>query len=625
MEQITVNTKTKINDISPLLYGVFFEDINYGGDGGLYAELVANRSFEYYDRDNIADLRKMCWEPLIGTTFTVCADKPLNSIHKNYACISGNSGCGIRNTGFCKEGFFAGNTKFNFSCYVMSESDVKIAASVTDRRGKRYGKTEFVCESRSWQRYEAEIETEGFCKNAYLTISLPEGGEAALEFVSLFPQDTFKGRKNGMRRDIAQMIADIKPKFMRFPGGCIVEGRSFGNMYNWKDTIGKIEERRTNWNRWQTEEYKNAGFDASDYFQSYGIGFFEYFQFCEDIGAVPIPVVNCGMTCQWHEALLVGTDELTPFIQDVLDLIEFANGAEKSKWGSKRAEMGHPEPFNLEYIGIGNEQWGSEYFERYELFQKAIAKKYPNIKLITSAGWKDRGWEFDTAYEWMSKNKDKAYAVDEHFYKEPEWFLNNINRYDNYDRSLPKVFIGEWASHVSTNFMDKKNNWYAAVTEAAFLTGVEKNADYVVMSCYAPLLAKVFHQQWQPNLIWFDNEKAYGTPSYYVQKLFSEHMGKYAVESVSEDTDLKVAASMSGNKLILKIVNVSDKIKYAAIKPDTEILGECNITEIKAEPNDENTIKEPFKVFPTERTGGKMFEIAPYSVIIAEWKTGVNS
>lgn len=624
MKSITINTKKQSKKISPLLYGIFFEDINYGGDGGLYAELIANRSFEYYDRDNITDKHKMCWESLIGTDFEIRTYRPINDIHTHYAHIVGKSKSGIRNTSYGGEGFASDiNKTFIFSCYARADENTKLSAVIEDRKGKIFGKIEFDCADKEWHKYEFEIITNEKCKNAYLSIILPNGGEADLEFISLFPKETFKGRKNGMRKDIAEMIADMKPKFMRFPGGCIVEGRSYDNMYNWKDTIGSVEKRKTNWNRWQMEEYRNLGYNADDYFQSYGIGFFEYFQFCEDIGAKPIPVVNCGMTCQWHEALLIDTDKLEPFIQDVFDLIEFANGDENSEWGKKRIEMGHKEPFNLEYIGIGNEQWGKEYFERYEIFEKCITEKYPDIKLITSAGWKNRGWEYDLAYDWLSQNKDKAYAVDEHFYKEPEWFLDNINRYDDYDRRLPKVFIGEWAAHLDADkgspIKDRKNNWYAALCEAAFLTGIENNADHVVMTCYAPLLAKENHNQWQPNLIWFDNETVYGTPSYYVQKLFSENIGDYAVEAVCEDTDLKITAAVKDDKLIVKIVNISAEDKTSELNVDRGIKETCKTISVSGKPDDENSIKYPVSICPsTQKLKSNVYEIKKQSVIIIE-------
>ena len=318
---IRINTKNRLNPISPILFGAFFEDINYGGDGGLYAELVANRSFEYYDRDNVADKHKMCWEPLIGTSFDILTVDPINEIHTHYARVSGDAGAGIRNEGYCTEGFAVQKgAGFLFSCYARTEKKTKLKAVIADRKGVVFGGAEFECDG-GWHRFELEITAEGDEKHALLSLILPDGGSAELEFISLFPKDTYKGRRNGMRRDIAERIADLKPKFLRFPGGCIVEGIGFDNMYNWKDTIGPIEKRKTNYNRWQMEHYRNLGFDASDYFQSYGIGFYEYFVFCEDIGAAPVPVINCGMTCQWHESLLIDMDKLDPFVQDALDLI----------------------------------------------------------------------------------------------------------------------------------------------------------------------------------------------------------------------------------------------------------------------------------------------------------------
>lgn len=585
MVQININTE-KTTKISPLLYGVFFEDINYGGDGGLYAELIANRSFEYYDMNNIINKHKMCWDTLSenAENFTFEIKSENHDKHKYYAELSGTGG--IQNTGFGGEGFAVKcGGMFDFRLFARAGADTDLSIIISDNSGNIYSQSDIIISGNEWNEYKLKIETAGECSNAYLSLILPKGGAADLDFISLFPE-TFLGRKNGMRKDIAETIAALKPKFMRFPGGCIVEGRSFDNMYNWKDTIGPPEERPTNYNRWQMDEYKNLGYDSSDYFQSYGIGFYEYFQFCEDIGAKPVPVVNCGMTCQWHEALLIDLDELEPFVQDVFDLIEFANGDEKSEWGRKRIEMGHKEPFGLEYIGIGNEQWGEEYFERYYIFQKALSEKYPDIKLITSAGWKDKGWEFDLAYKHMSRNKDMAYAVDEHFYKEPEWFLKNINRYDNYDRTLPKVFIGEYAAHTSSDIAKRENNWYSALSEAAFLTGAERNADHVVMTCYAPLLARKNHQQWQPDLIWFDNDNVYLTPNYYVQKLFSQYLCEYAVGYECSD-NLNISAGIKGGRLIVKIVNISSENKEVIINPDKKLGESVKITELKG--NENNT------------------------------------
>ena len=594
MNKIVINEKHRIAKMSPMLYGIFFEDINYGGDGGLYGELIANRSFEYYDRDGRVDKHKMCWVSDSGTLFEISNGSPLNEAQTHCAVLKGT----VRNLGFCNEGFSAGeNGSFDFRMIAAAAG-----ADVTVRivgKGETLAEKTVRVSNEDWSEYSFSLAVKSACERAYLEISSSD--TVRLAFTSLFPGETYKGRVNGMRKDIAEMIAELHPAFMRFPGGCVVEGRSFENMYCWKDTVGPVEKRRTNWNRWQMEEYSQEGRDASDYFQSYGIGFYEYFLFCEDIGAIPVPVVNCGMTCQWHEGLTVGLDKLKKWVDDVIDLVEFANGSVTSKWGAIRAEMGHPEPFGLEYIGIGNEQWGTEYFERYEIFEKTLSERCPDIKLIVSAGWTDSGEEFDTAMDWMRGNKGRAYAADEHFYKSPEWFMDNVSRYDDYDRSLPKVFIGEYAAHTDMDVPKRRCNWQAALSEAAFLTGVEKNSDHVVMTCYAPLLAREGHQQWQPDLIWFDSSRVYGTPSYYVQKLFSVNSGGSTVHAEADCPEIKISANVSedGTELILKAVNVSDKDIDVEIIPD-EKYSVCSVTELAARPEDENSMDEPTKVSPVE-------------------------
>ncbi|MGN1115758.1 MAG: alpha-L-arabinofuranosidase C-terminal domain-containing protein [Candidatus Ornithomonoglobus sp.] len=529
--KIKIDTKKKLTKISPLFYGIFFEDINYAGDGGLYGELIANRSFEYYDYKRETDKHKMCWNTVGAAELEIKSDTPINSVHTHYAVINGSNGSGIRNTGFCADGFAVRNgDKFRFSCFAAADSEISLLIRITDSQNV-YGETKININNKEWQKYEEEIAACGECNNAFLEILLTSESSVRIEFISLFNNDTFRGRKNGLRKDLAQAIEALSPKFVRFPGGCIVEGRSFENMYNWKDTVGPVHERRTNWNRWQLDEYQLNGKSSADYFQSYGLGFYEYFLFCEDLGAEPVPVINAGMTCQWHEGLLADMSELDSWIQDALDLVEFANGDTSTDWGRVRAQMGRAAPFNLKYLAIGNEQWGNEYFKRYEAFERVLSEKHPEIKLITSAGWTIRGDDYDCAVKWMTENKDKAYAVDEHFYKLSEWFFGNIHRYDSFDRTMPKVFAGEYAAHSSTHTEERRNTWECALAEAAFLTGAEKNSDHVIMTCYAPLLAKKDHQQWQPNLIWFDNTDVYLTPSYHVQKLFSRNIGGYIVNA----------------------------------------------------------------------------------------------
>lgn len=600
-QNIKIYTHEKTNQISPLLYGIFFEDINYAGDGGLYAELIANRSFEYYDRDGKCDKHKMCWETIGNAVLEIKSDQPLNNVHTHYACLSGKKGSGLRNIGYCKEGFAVKDGEhFFFSCYAKSDTAAALTIKIADSH-QEYVREKINISNNTWTKLEQELTVNGTCKHAFLEILLEEETKTSicLEFVSLFPKKTFCNRRNGLRQDLAEMLKELQPKFMRFPGGCIVEGRSFENMYCWKDTIGPVEKRRTNWNRWQMEEYQQEGRNSEDYFQSYGLGFYEYFLLCEDLGAKPVPVVNAGMTCQWHEGLLVPMDKLEQWILDVLDLIEFANCDETTKWGKKRIEMGHKEPFHLEYIGIGNEQWGHVYFERYEAFEKVISERYPDIKLVTSAGWTVHGEDYDLAVKWMKQNRNRAYAVDEHFYKEPEWFFANVDRYDNFDRTMPKIFAGEYAAHTDNEISDRKNDWYAALSEAAFLTGVDKNADHVVMTCYAPLFGRLGHQQWQPNLIWFDNDSVFGTPSYYVQKMFSSHIGDHAVKTLCEDNEIKISASVTADnrQLFVKIVNISNHEKDISFHID-RAAAHCTVLELYGEPDTENDMENPKRIYP---------------------------
>jgi alpha-L-arabinofuranosidase len=363
-----------------------------------------------------------------------------------------------------------------------------------------------------WQKLSGEITATRDASAARLEVQFASPGVYDIDMVSLFPAETFRNRSNGLRKDLAQLLADIKPGFLRFPGGCIVEGRDLDNAYRWKDTIGDVSERKQNANLWTNRE-------SPQYHQTYGLGFFEFFQLCEDIGAEPLPVLNCGMACQFRGGAHAPLDELEPWVQDALDLVEFANGPATSPWGAKRAAMGHPEPFNMKYLGVGNEQWSDEYFRRYKVFYNAIHPKYPDLKLVSTAGPQAEGDSFN--YAWGRFATDTpADLIDEHYYRPPNWFLANHRRYDTYVRGGPKVFAGEFAAHG----VGRRNNMEAALAEGAFMTGLWRNADVVDMACYAPLFARHGNVQWAPDLIWFDNSRAYGTPSYYVQQLYSKHL-----------------------------------------------------------------------------------------------------
>jgi len=417
--------------------------------------------------------------------------------------------------------------------------------------------------TKDWNKYEVILKPIKTDASARLNVLVKGKGLVEIETVSLFPVDTWKGRKNGLRSDLVQLLADMKPGFVRFPGGCIVEGRELITRYQWKKTVGEPEDRELIVNRWNTE-FKHRS--TPDYFQSFGLGFYEYFLLSEDIGAEPLPILNCGMACQYNTSELVDMKDLDPYIQDALDLIEFANGAVTTQWGKLRASMGHPEPFNLKMMGVGNEQWGPQYIERFKKFNSALKEKHPEIKLITSAGPSPEGDRF--TYLWDELVKLNADFVDEHYYQSPSWFLKNASRYDAYPRKGPKVFAGEYAAH-SKGQADptSRNNWGSALAEAAFMTGLERNCDVVQMCSYAPLLAHKDAWQWNPDLIWFDNLNAVPTPNYFVQKLFATNKGSYTVsilkdkEVVAGKDSIYASATIDevSKELILKLVNISKK------------------------------------------------------------------
>jgi alpha-L-arabinofuranosidase len=382
-----------------------------------------------------------------------------------------------------------------------------------------------------------------------------------LDAVSLFPAATWKSRSKGLRSDLVQLLADMKPGFVRFPGGCIVEGRDLTTRYQWKETVGKVDDRKVLVNRWNTEFRHRS---TPDYYQTFGLGFFEYFQLSEDVGAEPLPILNCGMACQYNSGEVVAMNEMDPYVQDALDLIQFANGAVTTKWGKLRADMGHPKPFNLKYMGVGNEQWDEQYVERFAAFEKVLKKQHPEIKLVAAAGPSADGARFD--YAWKEFTKMNVDLIDEHYYQRPEWFLQNAHRYDNYDRKGPKVFAGEYAAQSrGIASAENRNSWQCALSEAAFMTGLERNADVVTMSSYAPLFAHVDAWQWTPDLIWFDNLRSYGTPNYYVQKLFSVNKGTHVVPVLENGLALSGKDSLYASavvdkktkELIIKIVNAS--------------------------------------------------------------------
>ena len=592
------NPKKEIN-IQPNMYGVFFEDINFGADGGLYAELIKNRSFEFTNSPLMGWLT-------YGSVEVKTEDAPFER-NPHYLRLT-NSGL-LTGTGVINEGFRGIGVKkdeaYNFSFYArnIDSKEGKFRIELISSKTEIIAKAELEVQSKDWTKYSLVLTPSETDSHARLRIDLRSFGRMDIEDVSLFPAKTFKGRENGMRQDLAQALADLNPGVFRFPGGCIIEGNSLATRYQWKNSVGNVENRPINENRWNyTFQYKFT----PDYFQSYGLGFYEYFLLCEDLGADALPVVSCGLACQFVTDEVAEGEDLEPYIQDALDLIEFANGPATSKWGKVRADMGHAEPFNLKMIGIGNEQWGEDFPVHLELFMKAIYAKYPNMLVIGSSGPSADGDRFDQL--WKEMKRLDVDMVDEHYYKNPEWFLNNAGRYDNYSRKGPKVFAGEYACH---DYPEKKNSFYSALCEAAFMTGLERNADVVHLATYAPLFAHVDAWQWKPDMIWFDNIRSVKSANYYVQQLYSTYKGTQAL-SVTQDGENLIgqdglyASSVvdaAKKQLIIKLANTSKESKTIDLdfnKIRMNIRGGKQIT-LKAEKNAENTLDNPNLVVPTEK------------------------
>ena len=516
---MVVQTNKLGAEIQPTMYGLFFEDINYGADGGLYAELVKNRSFEFP-------------QPLVGWIpfgeVTVQDERPCFDRNPHYVRIT-NDGCllraGLDNEGYRGIGLKKGED-YRFSAYVRTPDTkpMKLSVELVNSNGENLLKKELEVKGSEWQKLTAVLKAPFTDVRSRLRVVLQTEGTVDMDHISLFPVNTWKKRENGLRADLVQALYDLNPGVFRFPGGCIIEGNSLATRYQWKNSVGPVENRPLNENRWNYT-FKHKAFP--DYFQSYGLGFYEYFLLSEDLGAEPLPVLSCGLSCQYESNEVVPLGELGPYVQDALDLIEFANGAATSKWGKVRADMGHPEPFGLKMIAIGNEQWGEVYPERLEVFTKAIRAEYPDMQIVGSSGPSADGDKFD--YLWPEMKRIGVDLVDEHYYMAPDWFFANAARYDDYDRKGPKVFAGEYASHDHPT--GKANNFLAALSEAAFMTGLERNADVVEMTSYAPLLAKEGHTQWNPDLIYFNNTEVKPTVGYYTQQMYGQNAGTQYITS----------------------------------------------------------------------------------------------
>lgn len=605
---VNVSKPLKGAKVQDTMYGLFFEDINYAADGGLYAEMVKNRSFEF--PQNL-----MGWKTY-GNVEVRTDGAPFER-NPHYVRLTA-SGHPHKHTGIENEGFFGVSTEKNkeyrFSVWARAlDADAKIRVELDDPASmgetQVTGQAEITVAGNEWKKYTAVIKSNSNVAKGLLRVFLVGNNGVDLEHVSLFPSETWKGRENGLRKDLAQALCDIHPGVFRFPGGCIVEGTDLESRYQWKNSVGVVENRPVNENRWH---YTFPHRFFPDYYQSYGLGFYEFFLLSEDMGAEPLPVLSCGLACQFQnetEDAHVPVAELQPYIQDALDLIEFANGDKSTKWGALRAEMGHPAPFNLKLIGIGNEQWGETFPKHLEPFVKAIRTAYPDIKIVGTSGPDSEGKQFD--YLWPEMKKIGADLVDEHFYRPETWFLSQGNRYDNYDRKGPKVFAGEYACHGKGK---KWNHYEASLLEAAFMTGLERNADVVHMATYAPLFAHVEGWQWRPDMIWFDNTRSVKSVSYYVQQLYAMNKGTNVLPTTMNgkpvagnlDQDGLFASAVydaADGSYIIKVVNTSGHQKDIDIKLNglakKSSICECSLTLLYcAEPDADNTLDQPDRITP---------------------------
>lgn len=563
--KVTIGVKEQeAKQISDKLIGIFFEDINYAADGGLYAELVQNRGFEYSAADRREWNSTYAWSiEGEGLSLSIDTVQPIHPNNPHYALLQvKNLGGSLQNSGFDGIAIRKGE-KYDVSFFgkVLDGKGGKWIVKLITPQGVLLAQTAVNISTGEWKKQKTVLVANADAVNAVLSLSPQTVGTYAMDMVSLFPQKTFKNRKNGMRADLAQLLANLRPRFVRFPGGCVAHGDGLDNIYRWKNTIGELEARKPMRNLW-------------GYHQSMGLGYFEYFQLCEDLGAEPLPVLAAGVPCQnsghHHDGRLCGAgqqggicmEEMGDYVQDVLDLIEYANGDPKtSKWAKMRAESGHPKPFRLKYLGIGNEDLITDVFkERFNMIFKAVKEKHPEVTVIGTVGPFWEGTDYETG--WKFATQQQVPMVDEHYYNTPGWFINNQNYYDRYDRNKPKVYLGEYAAHLP----GRPNNLETALAEALYLTAVERNGDVVSMTSYAPLLAKEGHTQWNPDLIYFNNTEVKPTSGYYTQLLYGQNAGDcYLPSEVKVDHDqeavkrriaVSVVRDTNTKDIIVKLVNM---------------------------------------------------------------------
>ena len=605
--------------ISDKLIGIFFEDINYGADGGLYAELIQNRDFEYSLNDRQEWNSTYAWTLKgEGTRMAVETAEPLHANNPHYVVLDTKTpGASLINSGF--DGIVVRKgEKYDFSVFARTPGKSgKIRVSLQDGKGNELASEVVTVASRNWKKQTAVLIPQADADDAVLVLSPQKQGKYVLDMISLFPQHTFKGRKNGLRADLAQTLADLHPRFVRFPGGCVAHGNGIDNIYRWKNSIGPLETRKPMRNLW-------------GYHQTMGLGYYEYFQFCEDIGAEPLPVLAAGVPCQ-NSACIPGKllsggqqggipmEEMDEYVQDILDLIAYANGDPKqNKWAKMRAEAGHPKPFNLKYIGIGNEDLITDVFEeRFTMIYKAIKAQHPEITVIGTVGPFYEGTDYEEGWELATRLN--VPMVDEHYYNTPGWFINNQDYYDRYDRSKSKVYLGEYAAHLP----GRPNNIETALAEALYLTAVERNGDVVSMTSYAPLLAKEGHTQWNPDLIYFNNKEVKPTVGYYTQQLFGQNSGdtyiptERKIDNTRMDVQKRIASSVIRDSrtgdLIVKLVNLLP----VSVKTAVEFPGLANSSAVlhvlSGKPSDQHAKPQESTITVSEKFD---YEMPAYSLSV---------
>nr|WP_318714637.1 alpha-L-arabinofuranosidase C-terminal domain-containing protein [uncultured Treponema sp.] len=643
--KITLSNNTK-KFISEKMFGLFFEDINYAADGGLYAEMIENRQFAFRRSwaGSTANDYKTEYTPDYGWKIygqQDCAEmefiKGCSLCDKNphYMKFTTNTG----NAGFTNKAYdgvcLRSGASYNLKIWIRNpkyEGSLTVICKSSDGTITAAQKEIKIEKNKNWQMIEDSFTADSTIKNGTFII-LQNKGTVDYGYISLMPADAVAGV---FRKDLFELLKETRPGFLRFPGGCIVEGAVLSNRYNWKDTVGENWKRHWNWNRWATHNiYMWTPGKLAKYFpyynQSYGLGFYEYFLLSELMGAEPLPVLSVGIACQFQTSEMVDikSREFKDYIQSALDLIEFANGSTKTKWGKLRAKMGHENSFNLKFIGIGNEQWQTDkvnFLERYKAFEKAIHKKYPDIELIGTAGPDVTSEKYTTAWNFFNNeikaNKKFTAAIDEHYYMKPEWFYEHIHMYDSYSRDIP-VFAGEYAAHTE----HRENNLEAALAEAAFMTGLEKNCDVIRFASVAPLFARYNYAQWWPDFIWFDGDTSMATPGYYVQKLFGKYTGTSYIEHSAENAGDKIFTSVTtdGNNYFVKVVNAGNNpVELESIHVDSDdsisrelLLDSAKVIQLSGKSlSDVNVIGKEENVKLEEMTASKNVVIPGLSVSV---------